>query len=63
MAIYAEGKEHAMAIGYTKMSTQQVWARTPALRCASSNHFNPNNTFCGSRTESLEDLCTKQSAP
>lgn len=26
MAIYAEGKEHAMAIGYTKMSTAQVGA-------------------------------------
>lgn len=24
VAIYAEGKEHAMAVGYTKMSTAQV---------------------------------------
>lgn len=24
MAIYAEGKDHAMAIGYTTMSTAQV---------------------------------------
>lgn len=37
VAIYAEGKEHAMAIGYTKMSTQQVgrWAkcRPPSSIC------------------------------
>jgi hypothetical protein len=24
VAIYAEGKEHPMAIGYTKMSTEEV---------------------------------------
>lgn len=30
MAIYAEGKEHALAVGVTKMSTKDIREASPA---------------------------------
>lgn len=40
MAIYAEGKEHAMAVGLTKLSTEEIRSVNKGIAVELMHHLN-----------------------